>query len=232
VYPLLGFERADFIDSFPETGRLRSYVSDETAFNFIKRAYEKKGSEPLFFFEVTMQNHSGYTDKFDNFTPDVALKDGGTDAINTYLSLMKQTDTALESLVRYFSEQEEKTIIVFFGDHQPTDSVVEPVLQANGKSGATLTDEEQKERYVVPFVIWANYDIAEEQDVEISANYLSGKVMQTAGLPLSPYQQYLEEFRQEIPVISAEETRYTDESVSGEDTLLSYQKLQYYMLFQ
>ena len=68
--------------------------------------------------------------------------------------------------------------------------------------------------------------------MEISANYLSGKVMQTAGLPLSPYQQYLEEFRQEIPVISAEETRYTDESVSGEDTLLSYQKLQYYMLFQ
>ncbi len=232
VYPLLGFERADFIDSFPQTGRLRSYVSDETAFNFIKRAYEKKGSDPLFFFEVTMQNHSGYTDKFDNFTPDVALKDGGTDAINTYLSLMKQTDTALESLVRYFSEQEEKTIIVFFGDHQPTDSVVEPVLQANGKSGATLTDEEQKDRYVVPFVIWANFDIAEEQDVEISANYLSGKVMQTAGLPMSPYQQYLEEFRQEIPVISAEETRYTDESVSGEDTLLSYQKLQYYMLFQ
>ena len=56
--------------------------------------------------------------------------------------------------------------------------------------------------------------------------------MQTAGLPLSPYQQYLEEFRQEIPVISAEETRYADESGSGEDTLLSYQKLQYYMLFQ
>ena len=68
--------------------------------------------------------------------------------------------------------------------------------------------------------------------MEISANYLSGKVMQTAGLPLSPYQQYLEEFRQEIPVISAEETRYADESGSGEDTLLSYQKLQYYMLFQ
>ena len=145
---------------------------------------------------------------------------------------MKQTDTALESLVRYFSEQEEKTVIVFFGDHQPTDSVVEPVLQANGKSGAALTDEEQKDRYVVPFVIWANFDIAGEQDVEISANYLSGKVMQTAGLPLSPYQQYLEEFRQEIPVISAEETRYADESGSGEDTLLSYQKLQYYMLFQ
>ncbi len=45
--------------------------------------------------------------------------------------------------------------------------------------------KKQKERYVVPFVIWANYDIAEEQDVEISANYLSGKVMQTGASPVA-----------------------------------------------
>ena len=38
--------------------------------------------------------------------------------------------------------QDEETIIVFFGDHQPTNSVVEPVWKLNGKRNSTLTEEE------------------------------------------------------------------------------------------
>lgn len=230
VYPLLGFEQADFIDSFPSGGRLRKYVSDATAFSYIKDVYESKGDDPLFLFEVTMQNHSGYTESYANFTPDVVMEDGGTDALNMYLSLLRQSDLAFEDLITYFAGQEEDTVIVFFGDHQPSDSVVEPVLKQNGKSGSTLTEEEQKDRYVVPFVIWANFDIEEADGVEISANYLSELVLSAAGLPLSPYQQYLEEIREQIPVISAEETRLAD--TAYEDALTEYQKMQYYMLFE
>ena len=230
VYPLLGFEQADFIDSFPYTGKIRKYVSDAAAFSHIRNVYENKGDAPLFMFEVTMQNHSGYTESFDNFIPDVALSDGGNDALNMYLSLLKETDQALEDLITYFSEQEEDTIIVFYGDHQPTDSVVEPVLRQNGKSGSTLSEAEQQDRYVVPFVIWANFDIEESQGCEISANYLSNLVLSEAGVPLSPYQQYLEEIRAQIPVITAEETVYAGET--NEEALIQYQKMQYYMLFE
>ncbi|MGN1205280.1 MAG: LTA synthase family protein [Lachnospiraceae bacterium] len=230
VYPLLGFEQSDFIDSFPAYGKIRKYVSDATAFSYIKDVYESKGDDPLFLFEVTMQNHSGYTESYANFTPDVVMEDGGTDALNMYLSLLRQSDLAFEDLITYFAGQEEDTVIVFFGDHQPSDSVVEPVLKQNGKSGSTLTEEEQKDRYVVPFVIWANFDIEEADGVEISANYLSELVLSAAGLPLSPYQQYLEEIREQIPVISAEETRLAD--TAYEDALTEYQKMQYYMLFE
>ena len=34
-----------------------------------------------------------------------------------YLSLVKQTDSALQGLIDYFSQAEEDTMIVFFGDH-------------------------------------------------------------------------------------------------------------------
>ena len=73
-------------------------------------------------------------------------------------------------------------MIVFFGDHQPADSVVRPVWKLNGKDDADLTDEEEALRYKVPFFIWANFDIEAESDLEISANYLAAKTLDAAGL--------------------------------------------------
>lgn len=74
-------------------------------------------------------------------------------------------------------------MIVFFGDHQPTDSVVQPVLALNGMSYDTLSKDEEAKRYEVPYVIWANYDIKEGQNEDTSANFLSGKGFKNSGNP-------------------------------------------------
>ena len=39
-------------------------------------------------------------------------------------------------------------------------------------------------QYAVPFFIWTNYDIQEEQDVVISPNYLGVLTARLAGLPM------------------------------------------------
>lgn len=237
VYPLLGFEQADFIDSFAYARKLRKYVSDESAFSYIIDSYEEKEEgKPLFFFEVTMQNHSGYSEDFDNFTPEITATDCGSESLDRYLSLIRETDRALEELIGYFSEQEEDTMIVFFGDHQPADYVVEPLWNALGKNGAELTEEEQAKRYEVPFLIWANFEIEEAQDVEISANYLGGYALRAAGLPLPAYEQYLETLRKEVPVLS-EKLLMTRDGYAGQpdayegELLQDYQILQYYLMF-
>lgn len=257
VYPLLGFMQSDFLDSFSGAGKLRKYVSDASAFDFIVESYEEKeAGKPLFFFEVTMQNHSGYTEEFDNFTPDITVEGSDSLALRQYLSLLKETDKALEELTTYFAEQEEDTIIVFFGDHQPADSVVEPVWRLQGKTGSELTEEELALRYEVPFLIWANFDIEEAQDMDISANYLGGLVLETAGLSLPVYQSYLEELRKDVPVISAQHmitadgytgmpdgyegwlTEKKEDAMEGveeewqeQNVLSDYRKMQYYLLF-
>ena len=41
-------------------------------------------------------------------------------AANQYLSLIHESDKALEYLISYFEECEEPTLIVMFGDHYPT----------------------------------------------------------------------------------------------------------------
>ena len=58
-------------------------------------------------------------------------------------------------------------------------------------------------RYKVPFIIWANYDIEEKTVDCTSLNYLSVYLMEAAGLPLSPYQEFLRDTEKQIPVINS-----------------------------
>ena len=57
--------------------------------------------------------------------------------------------------------------------------------------------------YQTTFIIWANYEIEEQEIDAISANYLSTLLMEVAGLPLTDYQQYLSQLHTKIPVINA-----------------------------
>ena len=234
VYPAMGFSEMYFLPDFDNATKVRNYVSDQSDFEKIVEIYENKGDTPLFLFNVTMQNHSSYTESFDNFDPQIEVE-GGSQTLNNYLSLLSLSDAALGELISYFEEQEEDTIIVFFGDHQTTNSVIEPILKQNGKSSSTLTEEEQADRYKVPFFIWANFDIEEENGVETSVNYLGAKTLLAAGVPMDGYFTYLSVFSETVPVISANHVTLADGTFTNADDqselLSDYKGYQYYRLF-
>ena len=234
VYPAMGFSEMYFLPDFENPVKVRNYVSDQSDFEKIIEIYENKGDNPLFLFNVTMQNHSSYTESFDNFDPQIEVE-GGSQTLNNYLSLLSLSDEALGELVSYFEGQEEDTVIVFFGDHQTTNSVIEPILKLNGKSSSTLTEEEQADRYKVPFFIWANFDIEEETDVETSANYLAARTLEAAGVPLDGYFTWLSGFSETVPVISANHVTLADGTFTNADDqselLSDYKGYQYYRLF-
>ena len=236
VYPLLGFTQSYFIDDFDQSNIVREYITDEELYNKIIAQYEAKDpDEKLFIMSITMQNHGGYTDEYPNFTENVRMTNGYYSDVNQYLSLVNTSDQALEKLINYFSNVDQKVEIVFFGDHQPADSVVRPVWKLNGKDDADLTDEEEALRYKVPFFIWANFNIETEKDLEISANYLAAKTLDAAGLPKSAYDNFLSQLRTEVPVISANHVTLSDGTFTTaskqKDLLYDYQTLQYYLLF-
>lgn len=236
VYPMLGFNESVFKDEYVNPQYVRQYISDESCVDKIIEFYENKETDkPLFVFNVTMQNHGGYQDQYGNFTPDISVKDSTNFSLQQYLSLVKLSDSALESLISYFKDADEKTVIVFFGDHQPSDAVASTVLAKNGMSWNHLTEEQQKLRYQVPYVVWANYDIDEGTGADTSANYLAAEVLERAGVPLDEYRSYLMHLKTEYPVISAVRTVKADGSevrASDEkDEMDIYRKLQYYELF-
>ncbi len=58
------------------------------------------------------------------------------------------------------------------------------------------------DQYRVPFFIWANYPLEGEKIEAVSLNYLSGLLLRAAGLEGSPYTNYLEQLRQNLPVVT------------------------------
>ena len=225
VYPWLGFDTSYFLPDFTGRTYIRNYVSDKTAHEKIIDVYENKEEDkPLFVFEVTMQNHGGYTDDYKNFTPDIHVQERNDVVLDRYLSLIKKSDEELQNLIQYFEEQQEDTIIVFFGDHQPNDYVANKVYKISGKT--TITEEDAEKRYIVPYVIWANFDIEEGTNKDTDISYLAANVLKEAGISTNGYQNFLLELEK---VLSEDSTATEEEK---EEYRLKYQKLQYYYMFE
>lgn len=241
IYDLMGFDYRYFQGSFPFEDKLRNYVSDEADFKSILE-WRNNTEGPFFMFNVTMQNHSNYGGDFDNFDPQIVAKFKNTYSnkyLNKYLSLMYETDQDVASLLSELSQSDRKTIVVFRGDHQPNDYVVRPIYKEYGLDFDNQTYEQQQQRQKTPFFIWANYDIQEQTNVEISLNYLNILLFETAGLQLDEYQTFRKNLWQgQIPMMNAVGYRnddgdlveYDDAPEEIQNLLNEYQNIQYYRM--
>lgn len=228
VYPLLGFDHMDFLPDYTNADFVRKYVSDASDMQHIIDTYEQRDpAKPMFLFNVTMQNHGGYTEEYPDLKVDVH-SGYNSQLLDRYLSLVRLSDQALEDLVDYFTTVKEKTVIVFFGDHQPADAVVAPFYKDPLTAGAL--EKNTSLRYQVPYLVWANYDIEGAVGQDTSLNYLAAEVLSAAGVPTSAYQNFLLQLRRAYPVLSAAGQQGQNRTAS--DELLDYQKLQYYQLFE
>jgi phosphoglycerol transferase MdoB-like AlkP superfamily enzyme len=237
VYPLIGFDEMYFKKDYASPELIRNYISDKSCYDKIIGMYEQKASDtPLFVFNVTMQNHSSYTDDYENFTPDIEVDESSSKVLQKYLSLMKKSDEAVEYLTQYFENVDEDTIIVMFGDHQPTNSVISDVWKLNSKSSSSLSTEDENNRYKVPYFIWCNFDIETQTNQETSANYLACKVLDTAGIKLNAYESFLEDLSAKYPIITSIRSEDADgnsfETSQIKDDINDYAILQYKRLFK
>lgn len=241
VYPKLGFDEFLDLDSFTDAEYVRDYVSDESAFDKIIETFENKGKgERQFIFEVTMQNHSGYSKDYPGFSPTIQLTDFSQSstsirAAEKYLTLIQKSDEAFGNLIAYFEQVDEPTVIIMFGDHQPSDYITNVISRITGYDVEASLEEYQKS-YLVPYVIWDNFGLEKDDSMELtSVNYLSSYLLERLGLPLTQYQEFLLQLQEELPVVCAgtyidQEGTYhswsEDDAVYG-DLLNQYSILQY-----
>ncbi len=238
AYRHLGFDECYFVEDFPQKNYVREYISDREMFEFLTETFELQKENPLFIFGVTMQNHGGYTYNGENYNQHISLTDyeDTYPDVEQYLSLIYETDKAVEYLISYFENTDEKVVIVFFGDHQP--KINESFYETIGKSADTL--DGQQKRYAVPFFVWANYDIEEKYIERTSLNYLSSYVYDVAGITLPPYNQFLRDMEKEIPSINANGfyslsagcyLPFDEANKDEQQWLNSYEALQYNSIF-
>lgn len=200
IYSLFGFDKFWSLEQLEDLEYVRNYPSDLSIYKKIITLFEEKEStEKIFNFTVTMQNHSGYD--FIGYDSTIYAEGGDFSRVNQYLSLINESDKAFEYLINYFKNYNEKTIILMFGDHQP------PYLEDEfwdmvGENYNFEELEDLSKKYLVPFILWANYDIPEKEINEISLNYLSMLLLDTAKLETTPYISFLKELQEQIPVIT------------------------------
>ncbi len=207
VYPLLGFDTYYTRDDFFHPKYIRNFISDESlAERIISEFEDRKDSEtPLFCYNVTVQNHGGYyASNTVNLDMSIEVENKEVDQTKTsiYVNLIRESDKMFQMLTEYFEQQEEPTVIVMFGDHQANlgDNTYEYLIGAD----EDLSAEQKMEKYKIPFVIWANYDIPEETIEKTSLNYLYSILADRLQLPMTGYQNYLLDLSEKIPVLCAQ----------------------------
>lgn len=233
VYKWMGFDTQLYEEDVVSPAYIRGFISDQCDYEQLYRMTDEAGDDPLFVFNVTIQNHSGYQLPWTNLERTVELTGdlaGQYPAADQFFSLMRASDDALRNLISHYSQSDVPTLIVFFGDHQPPlgNDFYEDIT---GKPLDDRTTEEVFDQYGTPFFIWTNYDIPEAQDVTLSSWALGLLTAKVAGLPLTGYQQFLSEVAAKVPVITpvgyiTADGRYSspeEENLTGEEKYLVQQ---------
>ena len=229
--------------AYPDRDKMlvRQYISDHYNYKLLIEDFENRDKNvPYFSFNVTMQNHGGYTSGASNFNESISITSSDVyyNKASKYLSLVKESDNAFRELIEYFSNVKEPTVICMFGDHQPSieTQFIASLLGVGNLSNLTIEQEQQ--RHATPFFIWANYDIEEKYIDKLSANYLSSYVLDIAGVRLTEYNKYLLKLSETLPVIDTvgyidNNNNYYKWSDSSEykNILGEYEKIQYNNIF-
>ena len=245
------YEASGFLDE-EETGgsadsRMpRGYLSDVADYEaLIRQVEEKEPGEKLFLFNVTMQNHGGY--EVADFPADVHVTAvNGGDCLgeypkaDQYLTLMKRSDEALKMLLDYFSACSQPTLIVLFGDHEP--SVETSFYEAlYGTRWSQVPGEQKRYSFVTPYLIWSNYERDTGDLGDMSAFMLGGQVLRAAGMEAGGFGYAVERLRGEYPMVHSmglltRDGQFLDVLETGtldlSQTVKEYHMLQYYRMFE
>lgn len=230
VYNQMGFDKFISLEDFENPVLVRDRVSDKSSYDKVIEEYEALNG-PGFIFNVTMQNHGGYL--YDVYPEEKLVQlpeelQQYTD-LREYLTLMNESDIALEELLEYFENVDEPVIICFFGDHQPG---LAYIFEKEGENSPELIER----RYMTPYFIWTNYQQEDTIQADLSSNYLGALLLQQAGLAQDKQYQFLIEMWKNIPIYNGIAYKsssgiWNENSEKIAEWISDYKMVQYYNMF-
>ena len=230
----LGINETYFTDSTPdiasfvEYDHVRNYVSDATLYQGTMNLINDR-EEPIFSFVATMQGHGGYDQPEAN---QEVLVNGDADLLqeSVYFSTMKESDEGFGQLMDQLNQSDEPTIVMMYGDHQPT---LSDEFYNKYMPGAEIPYQ-----YKTNYVIWANFDLPEKDYGTISPNYLMPVLLDVLSetdyaLDVNSFYQFLLEAMDTMPVMTTwgYYDPNTDEYIENpvdDEVFSQYSSLQYY----
>ena len=190
------------VDHFYGAGELGLDDWDETdaqMFAAAKRVYDKlkKPGEPVFVMILTINQHGPHDDpmstlpkQFQNLLqglpPATALN------FDTYLQRLHDSDVAMKGLEHDFLDRAQPTVLVHFGDHQPSfDDLMRTLPRTLPPALVPYQD------YLTYYMIKSNVPGAALPTYPMmDIAHLPGMVLKAAGLPMDPYFSALTSLRE------------------------------------
>ncbi|MDO4967821.1 MAG: LTA synthase family protein [Candidatus Saccharibacteria bacterium] len=167
---------------FDEKDENRPYINDRAAYKETMKVLEEHEEKTLISL-ITMQNHMGYEEEeYSTRSYQLAgAPKAGEDlspfteeektSVEVYLETLHNSDYYLAEFLDNLSKSDEKTVVLFYGDHAP--GILSRVKEAEDKNISDLAQ-------VTPYFVWANFELEESEEVA-SKNFggISGTTLPT-----------------------------------------------------
>jgi len=209
AYTAYGF---DHMYDVNELGLDEWEETDQQMFDAAKRVYDKvkKPGQPVFVMILTLNQHGPHDDPMATLPPSFrnllhGLKPEVALNFDTYLSRLHDSDAAMRGLEHDFLDRSQPTVLLHFGDHQPSfDGMIRPLPRTLAPALEPYRD------FLTYYMIKSNFagpPLPHYPMLDIA--FLPSMVLQAAGLPQDPYFAALTELRNRC------DGRYADCAVPG-----------------
>jgi phosphoglycerol transferase MdoB-like AlkP superfamily enzyme len=227
VYPTLGFDRFIHDTTMQDAERIdkNEFISDQSAFAEVEHQISSS-DKPAFINLVTMQNHYPMADKYHDPIPVGGVTGETADELSNYARGLKHSDDAMRQFLSNLSHSDEKTAVVFYGDHEPA-FWDESVSARNGDTRMRET----------PFFLWTNFKTLPHRQLAplTSPIYFLPTLFNELDAPLPPYYVLLDELHRQIPAMEQGEyflpdgrkVSYSGLSAKAKALLHDYRLVQY-----
>lgn len=206
VYKVLGFDKFNAEDTMENVDIDGDYISDLAMSKEIIAELDKQ-KQPTFIHAVTMQNHFPFTEgRFgENLIEISGLENEESKGeLETYTEGLRRSDEALQYLIEQLDNFDRPTLLVFFGDHLPSLGTNKSFYKENGYITNEKTPNERLAMAQTPLLMYANFDMPNDNLGLVSPIHFSNLIFDYAGLNKSLFYQFLSELYKEIPVLRDE----------------------------
>ncbi|MCU4977142.1 LTA synthase family protein [Bacillus cereus] len=206
VYKVLGFDKFNAEDTMENVDIDGDYISDLAMSKEIIAELEEQ-KQPTFIHAVTMQNHFPFTEgRFgENLIEISGLENEESKGeLETYTEGLRRSDEALQYLIEQLDNLDRPTLLVFFGDHLPSLGTNKSFYKENGYITNEKTPSERLAMAQTPLLMYANFDMPNDNIGLVSPIHFSNLIFDYAGLNKSLFYQFLSELYKEIPVLRDE----------------------------
>lgn len=176
TFDFFGFDKFVSVESFDETDKKGGFITEEQTFNKIINDYQKFKNEnnktPYFSFNITIQNHFPFFNKYDaqqNFDTEVDFNEEEINNLSNYFVGVKDIDIELKKITEFFEKEQRPVIIVYWGDHLPSMSPNTFLELLKPESEEDILGN-QMYQYTVPYFIWENSKSKESFSVVAKLN--------------------------------------------------------------